>query len=73
MGGQPFTDDYLRSLSGGKYSGWASGMSEETLTALIWALGEVGIRIRTSEVEARRKGGEATSRSTSSARAPVNV
>jgi hypothetical protein len=32
-------------------------MSEETLTALIWALGEVGIRIRTSEVEARRKGG----------------
>jgi hypothetical protein len=36
--------DFLSSQAGGKYSQWAVGLDEQTLSALLWALGEFGYR-----------------------------
>lgn len=36
--------DFLSSQAGGKYTTWAENLDEETLSALLWALGEFGYR-----------------------------
>ena len=39
-----FTDDFRRRLALGKYTRWASDLSEDQLAAALWAAGEFGYR-----------------------------
>jgi hypothetical protein len=40
-----FSEGFNVQLSGGKYTKWAVDMSEDTLRALLWMVGEYGIRV----------------------------
>jgi hypothetical protein len=39
-----FSDQFRRRLSLGKYTRWASDLSEQELEAVLWAIGEYGVR-----------------------------
>ena len=44
--------DFLNSLSGGKYTSWATAfLDQETLAALLWAIGEFGFRAKSARKE----------------------
>ena len=39
-----FDEEFRKSLSGGKYSRWATDLDRETLYAIIWLIGEFAVR-----------------------------
>lgn len=42
-----FSDEYRKKLAAGKYTKWAVHLNEDTLQALLWAVGEYGVRATT--------------------------
>lgn len=39
-----FSDEFRERLKRGKYSRWATDLTEDQLEALLWAVGEFGVR-----------------------------
>lgn len=40
----PLTEEFKKSLTGGKYLTWAQDLDSETLYTLLWLIGEFGLR-----------------------------